>query len=226
MSDRDLVMRWVRAWAHVRGLRVEQVDGWPLVHVRGPSRDTEIVCVDPGRAAFEQLAQHTAHDPREMLTVFGRDLADYLAPPLPPGLRVDRDDELFMTTTLDPSPCILPDGFAARWAVDGPRATYSIDDGSTDRRRGNRRRARRRRRVRRRRDVTRTSPAWPGPSRDERADHMGRRPRSDDRPAGRLRRRGRALHGARLGTDVVDVVAHGRRRLTSAASRAGRTSSP
>ena len=52
MADRDLVMRWVRTWAHVRRLRVEQVDGWPLVHVRGPSRETEIVCVDPGWPAF------------------------------------------------------------------------------------------------------------------------------------------------------------------------------
>ena len=147
MSDRDLVMRWVRAWAHVRGLRVEQVDGWPLVHVRGPSRDTEIMCVDPGRATFEQLAQHTAHDSRAMLTVFGRDLAEYHAPPLPPGLRVDRDDELFMTTTLAPSPLHLPDGFAARWLVDGPRAIYSLDDGAADRRRGHRRRARRRTRC-------------------------------------------------------------------------------
>ena len=129
MSDRDLVMRWVRAWAHVRGLQVEQIDGWPLVHVRGPSRDTEIVCVDPGRAAFEQLAKHAEHDPREMLTVFGRDLAVYQAPPLPPGLRVDRDDEVFMTSTLVPSPVDAPDGFTARWLVDGPRAVYSLDDG-------------------------------------------------------------------------------------------------
>jgi GNAT superfamily N-acetyltransferase len=130
MSDRDLVMRWVRAWAHVRGLRVEQVDGWPLVHVRGPSRDTEIVCVDPGRAAFERLAQHTAQDPGEMLTVFGRDLTVYQAPPLPTGLRVERDDEVFMTTTLTRSPSLLPDGFTAQWDIDGPRATYSLDDDS------------------------------------------------------------------------------------------------
>ncbi len=130
MSDRELVMRWVRAWAHVRELRVEDIGGWPLVHVRGPSRDTEIVCVDPGRAAFEQLARHTAHDPREMLTVFGHDLATYHAPPLPPGLRVDRDDEVFMTTTLTPSPTPMPNGFAARWDVHETRATYSLDDGA------------------------------------------------------------------------------------------------
>jgi GNAT superfamily N-acetyltransferase len=130
VSDRELVMRWVRAWAHVRGLRVEHVDGWPLVHVRGPSRDTEIVCVDPGRATFEKLARHAAHDSRGMLTVFGRDLSDYQAPPLPPGLRVDRDDEAFMTTTLSPSTTPLPNGFAARWDIDDTGATYSLDDGA------------------------------------------------------------------------------------------------
>lgn len=129
MSDRDLVMRWVRAWAHARGLQVEQVHGWPLVHVRGPSRETEIVCVDPGRAAFDRLAQHAARDPRAMLTVFGRDLAAYHASPLPPGLRVDRDDELFMASTLVPSPVDVPDGFAARWLVEGARAGYTLDDG-------------------------------------------------------------------------------------------------
>ena len=129
MSDRDLVMRWVLAWAHVRGLRVEQVDGWPLVHVHGASRDTEIICVDPGRAAFDHLAQHAVHDSRAMLTVCGRDLAAYHAPPLPPGLRVDRDDELLMTSRLVPSPVDVPDGFVARWLVDGPRAVYALDDG-------------------------------------------------------------------------------------------------
>jgi GNAT superfamily N-acetyltransferase len=106
------------------------VDGWPLVHVRGPSRDTEIVCVDPGLAAFERLARLTAHDPREMLTVFGRDLTQYQASPLPAGLRVERDDEVFMTTTLAPLLPHVPDGFSARWHTDGPRTTYSLDDGT------------------------------------------------------------------------------------------------
>jgi GNAT superfamily N-acetyltransferase len=62
-----------------------------------------------------------------MLTVFGRDLAAYRAAPLPPGLRVDRDDELFMTSTLAPSRVEVPGGFVARWFVDGPRAVYSLD---------------------------------------------------------------------------------------------------
>jgi GNAT superfamily N-acetyltransferase len=127
VSDRDLVMRWVRAWAHVRGLRIEQVDGWPLIHVRAPSRDTEIVCVEPGRPAFQTLTAHVAGDPRAMLTVFGRDLDDYRRDPLPPDLRVDRDDEVFMTATLTPSPVPLPSGFSPRWIVDGPRATYCVD---------------------------------------------------------------------------------------------------
>jgi GNAT superfamily N-acetyltransferase len=107
------------------------VGDWPLVHVNGRSRDTEIICVDPGRAAFERLAQHTVHDPREMFTVFSRDLSPYLEPPLPEGLRVDRDDELFMTTTLTPSAWSPPDGLVARWAFNGARATYSLDDGTS-----------------------------------------------------------------------------------------------
>ena len=49
--------------------------------------------------------------------------------PLPPGLRVDRDDELFMTTTLEAVPGSVPDVLQARWTVDGARASYSLDDG-------------------------------------------------------------------------------------------------
>jgi GNAT superfamily N-acetyltransferase len=64
-----------------------------------------------------------------MLTVFGRDLDHYRRDPLPPGLRVDRDDEVFMTATLAPSPVPLPTGFSTRWIVDGPRATYCVDQG-------------------------------------------------------------------------------------------------
>jgi ribosomal protein S18 acetylase RimI-like enzyme len=128
VSDRDLVMRWVHAWAHLRGFRVEQVDGWPLVHVRAPSRDTEIVCVEPGRPAFQSLAASAARDPRAMLTVFGRDLDPYRRASLPLGIRIDRDDEVFMTTTLLPSPGPLPAGFTPRWIVDGTRATYCVDE--------------------------------------------------------------------------------------------------
>lgn len=129
MTDRDVVMRWVCGWAHVHQLTVDEVDDWPLVHVGRPSCETEIVCVDPGRAAFDRLARHTAHDPREMLTVIGRGLVAYTSTPLPPGLRVDRDDETFMTTTLVPSPVEVPAGLTARWDEDGPRATYRLDDG-------------------------------------------------------------------------------------------------
>lgn len=129
MSDRDLVMRWVRAWAHVRGAEISQVDGWPLVHVNGASRDTEIVCVDPGLGAFRRLAARASRTPREMLTVIGRDLADYTTAPLPSGLSVDRDDEVLMTTTLARGQVSQPDGLVPRWSVDGSRATYTLDDG-------------------------------------------------------------------------------------------------
>lgn len=127
MSDRELVLRWVRAWAHVRRLGTEMVDGWPLVHVNGPSRQIEIVCVDPGRDAFEALAARLASDPRAMLTVLADDLGPYLAPPLPPRMRVDRDDEVFMTCSLAPTVGALPDGLMGRWIADGPRATYCVD---------------------------------------------------------------------------------------------------
>jgi len=128
MNDRDLVLRWVHGWAGMRVLRIEEVDGWPLVHVRGPSRETEVVCVDPGLDAFERLARRTAGRPREMLTVMARDLDAYRAAPLPPGIRVDRVDELFMTTTLAPS-APEPVPYTARWDVDGDRATFLLIDG-------------------------------------------------------------------------------------------------
>jgi GNAT superfamily N-acetyltransferase len=124
-DDRDTAIRWVRGWAHVRDLKVETVAGWPLVHVDSPSRDTEIVCVDPGPSAFAELAGHVAGDPRAMLTVLADDLGPYRA--TPPGLRVDRDDETFMTTPLTPTETTLPGGYSPRWLVDGSRATYCLD---------------------------------------------------------------------------------------------------
>ena len=129
MSDHDLAMRWVRGWANVRSAHVDQRDGWPLVHVNGASRDTEVVCIDPGRTVFERLARRTAHESREMLTVLAPDLAPYRAHPLPPGLRVDRDDERFMTTALAAAADPSRNGYAAHWDVDGSRATYTLGDG-------------------------------------------------------------------------------------------------
>ena len=127
MSDREAVMRWVRAWAHLRALQVDRVDGWPLLHVNGPSRDTEIVTLDPGRPAFDALARRIAQDRRAMLTVFGHDLAAYATSPPPTGLRVDRDDEVFMVSRLVPTESPVPAGLSSRWIIDGSSATYCVD---------------------------------------------------------------------------------------------------
>ncbi|TXL62757.1 GNAT family N-acetyltransferase [Aeromicrobium terrae] len=124
-DDRETAIRWVRGWAHVRDLTVETVDGWPLVHVDSASRDTEIVCVDPGRSAFATLAEHVAGDARAMLTVLADDLDPYRD--VASGLRVDRDDETFMTAPLTPSESSLLGGGSPRWLVDGSRATYCVD---------------------------------------------------------------------------------------------------
>jgi GNAT superfamily N-acetyltransferase len=124
-DDRETAIRWVRGWAHVRDLAVETVDGWPLVHVGSASRDTEIICVDPGPRAFVALAEHVAGDARAMLTVLADDLDPYRV--AAHGLRVDRDDETFMTAPLTPTDSTLPDGGSPRWLVDGTRATYCVD---------------------------------------------------------------------------------------------------
>jgi GNAT superfamily N-acetyltransferase len=126
-DDRETAMRWVRGWAQVRDARVELLDGWPLVHVDSASRDTEIICVDPGPAAFAALAEHVAGDPRAMLTVLADDIGPYRT--AAPDLRVDRDDETFMTAPLAPMASRLPEGGSPRWLVDGSRATYCVDIG-------------------------------------------------------------------------------------------------
>ena len=42
-----LVERWIATWVHARGLETSTVDGWPLVHVRSRTRETELICIDP-----------------------------------------------------------------------------------------------------------------------------------------------------------------------------------
>ena len=103
-TSEQLVEQWVAAWVHVRDLATTRRDGWPLVHVASPSRETEIVCVDPGVTHWHELTRHVAEDPRAMLTVMAHDVGPYLTARRRDGVRVDRDDETLMSATLDAAP--------------------------------------------------------------------------------------------------------------------------
>lgn len=124
------VTQWIQTWTHVRGLEVTTRDGWPLVMVRSRTRETELICVDPGGDAFLDLTRHVAGDPGAMLTVLARDVGPYLTAPLTPGVRVDRDDESLMTTQLAQVPIPpLDDEFTFRWDVDGQVLGYTVESG-------------------------------------------------------------------------------------------------
>jgi GNAT superfamily N-acetyltransferase len=129
-TDNELVERWIATWVHARGLETSTVDGWPLVHVRSRTRETELICIDPGPETFAELFRHVAGDARGMLTVIAGEASPYKALTLPPGVRVDRDDETLMTTTFAPidAPPLDP-GFTARWDIDEHRARYVLESG-------------------------------------------------------------------------------------------------
>lgn len=114
-----LAEQWILAWAHVRGIEVTELDGWPLVHTRSSTRESELICSDPGPAAFSSLIRHIAGDPRAMLTVIAQDVSPYEDLSLAPGVRVDRDDETLMTHTLAPVPTSHDAEFTARWDLQG-----------------------------------------------------------------------------------------------------------
>jgi GNAT superfamily N-acetyltransferase len=108
----------------------DRADGWPLVHVSSPSRETELVCVDPGVEAWQGLTSHVAGDPRAMLTVVADDVGRYLTAPRRAGVRVDRDDETLMSARLDEVPVPpLPVDLTFRWDVDDHRTTYTLESG-------------------------------------------------------------------------------------------------
>ena len=124
----DLAGRWVTAWTYARGLEVSQLDGWPLVQVGSATRETEIVCIEPGTGAFTALLPHIAGNPRAMLTVIAGDLSAYASLSLPPGVRVDRDDETLMVAPLatSPLPAIDPT-FSTRWEIVGHQLKYVVE---------------------------------------------------------------------------------------------------
>lgn len=128
VTSDDLVDRWIAAWTQTRGLTSSVVDGWPLVRVGSRTRETELICVDPGPAAFAHLLRHVAGDPRAMLTVIADDAAPYDEVPLPAGVRVDRDDEILMVTDFVPVPASPIDGrFSPRWDTIEHLATYALE---------------------------------------------------------------------------------------------------
>lgn len=129
-EDRELVDRWLATWLHVRGITSTEVDGWPLVHVGTATRETELVCTDPGVEEFTALMRHVANDPRAMLTVAAHDVGPYLVTRRPDGVRVDRDDEALMSTTFSETPVPrLDDEFTFRWDVEDHRITYTVESG-------------------------------------------------------------------------------------------------
>jgi GNAT superfamily N-acetyltransferase len=129
-TEHELVERWITIWAHARGLETSIVDGWPLVHVRSRTRETELICIAPGPEAFAELFTHINGDARAMLTVIGDDVSPFTALALPSGVRVDRDDETLMTTTFVPIDApVLDPQFTARWDIDDHRARYVLESG-------------------------------------------------------------------------------------------------
>lgn len=122
-----LTEQWIAAWVHVRVIEVTELDGWPLVHTRSRTRESELICSDPGPAAFTALMRHVAGDPRAMLTVIAEDVKPYAALDLPPGVRVDRDDETLMTIRLAPRPAAHDTAFTARWDLNGNSVTLRLE---------------------------------------------------------------------------------------------------
>ena len=131
-TSRQIIDQWIGTWVHLRGITTSEVDGHRLVHVAGPSRETELICVDPGVADMLRLTQHVAHDPRAMLTVVADDVGPYLTTRLPSGVRIDRDDETLMSTRLVDHPIpALPDDLTFRWDVVGHGTTYTLESGQS-----------------------------------------------------------------------------------------------
>lgn len=122
-----LTEQWIAAWAHVRGIEVTELDGWPLVHTRSRTRESELICNDPGPEAFRALMRHVDGDPRAMLTVIAEDVTPYAALDLPPRVRVDRDDETLMTIDLAPTPTSHDAEFIARWDLEGNSVTLRLE---------------------------------------------------------------------------------------------------
>lgn len=131
-TSQQLVDQWLATWIHVRGISASTTDGWPLVHVGSTTRETELVCLDPGVESWPAILGHVAGDPRAMVTVVAADVGPYLTSPRPSGTRIDRDDETLMSAMLvDLAIPPLPDELTFRWDVAEHRATYTLESGDS-----------------------------------------------------------------------------------------------
>jgi GNAT superfamily N-acetyltransferase len=129
-DTQQLTDQWLATWTRIRGITATQLDGCPLVHVASASRETELVCVDPGVDRFVDLLRHVQHDPRAMLTVAAPDVRPYRAASLPAGVRLDRDDETLMSTRLAVhAASMVEQTLTPRWDVEEHRATYTLESG-------------------------------------------------------------------------------------------------
>lgn len=129
-SDAALVQAWIQVWSHARSVPVHDIDGWPQVHLASVTRETEVICLDPGVEACPALFHRIAGDPRSMLTIIGRDLGAYRELDLPSSVRLDRHDESLMTAqfALAAVPP-LEHEFTFRWDVEDNRLTYVVEAG-------------------------------------------------------------------------------------------------
>ncbi|MET0822303.1 MAG: GNAT family N-acetyltransferase [Aeromicrobium sp.] len=131
-TSQQLVDQWLATWVHIRGISRSTTGGWPLVHVGSTTRETELVCLDPGVEAWPDLLRHVAGDAGAMLTVVAEDVGRYLTAARPPGTRIDRDDETLMSAVLvDHAIAPLPVDLTFRWDVAEHRATYTLESGDS-----------------------------------------------------------------------------------------------
>ncbi len=122
----DLTRRWAAAWARTRCVELGEVAGWPKVYVAAASRATEIVCAEPGRATWLALVGQVKDDPTAMLSVVSHLREEYA---VPPGVRIDRDDETLMALRHEARPlstAVDLTGFDVDRVDDGDRLTVRL----------------------------------------------------------------------------------------------------
>lgn len=131
----DLVRRWMAGWTSQRRLTSTELLGHPLVRVAAPSRETELIAVDPTGDELPALLDAIRGEPTAMLTVFTA--LDAERPALDPttlgrGVRIERDTETLMTVALaDPDGAPPPAGLRVGLAEKPHVTRIRLLDGET-----------------------------------------------------------------------------------------------